>query len=165
MSSVSWKPAEQPTMITSLLVEGAKDAIAWYVSELGGVVHDQMMDESGQRVLHSGVRFGDSALFVSDPSEAMNYPSNAASTRLYLYVPDVDAVFKRVTAKGAKVVNAPKDEFWGDRSARIVDPFGVHWALNTHIKDVSPDEMQKAAKDWASKNKEECQNSKAKDEH
>jgi len=164
MSTVSWKPADSPTLTTSLIVDGAKEAIAWYVSELGAVVQEQMLDDAGDKVLHSGLRLGESCLFVSDPSAAMNCLANADSTRLYLYVPDVDAAYKHITAAGAKSVTPPKDEFWGDRSARIIDPFGVHWTIGTHIKDMTPAEIHQAAKAWMGKQKTECEGYKAKDE-
>jgi len=62
---------------------------------------------------------------------------------IHLYVPDVDALVSQAAAAGAKVERPPTDQFYGDRSATLSDPFGHRWMLATHTEDVSPDEMQK----------------------
>jgi uncharacterized glyoxalase superfamily protein PhnB len=64
-------------------------------------------------------------------------------------VPDVDAVFASATAAGATAIAPPADMFWGDRYGKLEDPFGHHWSLATHLRDVSPEEMQQAMKNMA----------------
>jgi len=71
--------------------------------------------------------------------------------RLFLYVPDVDATFREATGAGAKAEQAPQDMFWGDRYARVTDPFGHGWDLATHKEDVSPDEMKRRMEEMSSK--------------
>jgi PhnB protein len=69
--------------------------------------------------------------------------------RILLYLENVDAVVERATAAGAKLVRPLKDEFYGDRTASVLDPFGYEWHVHTHIRDVSPEEMMKAAQQMA----------------
>jgi len=69
------------------------------------------------------------------------------SANLCIYVPDVDATIKKAEKNNALVIKAAKDEFYGDRSGRIEDPFGYRWIIATHIKDVSEAEMKKAIKE------------------
>jgi uncharacterized glyoxalase superfamily protein PhnB len=64
------------------------------------------------------------------------------------YVRDVDAVFARAVAAGARVVFPPADQFWGDRMGAIVDPFGHRWSIATHKLDLTPRQMKKAMDDW-----------------
>lgn len=61
-----------------------------------------------------------------------------------IYVKDVDSVFQQAVSLGAKAVRSPQDMFYGDRTSWVIDPFGHSWYIHTHIKDVSPEEMQKA---------------------
>ena len=72
---------------------------------------------------------------------------------LMFYTDDVDALFKKATDHGAKALQPPTDMFWGDRYGKFLDPFGHQWSIATHIKDVSPQEMEKGAAEWAKKNK------------
>jgi PhnB protein len=71
---------------------------------------------------------------------------------LCIYVPDVDATIKKAIDNKAKLLMEAKDQFYGDRSGRIEDPFGYIWIISTHIKDVSEEEMQKAMKEMAEQN-------------
>jgi PhnB protein len=67
---------------------------------------------------------------------------------VFLYVPDVDSLFKRAVDAGAKVNMPVTDMFWGDRFGKIVDPFGHHWGIATHKEDVTPEEMTKRQAEW-----------------
>jgi uncharacterized glyoxalase superfamily protein PhnB len=157
MSTVQWKPADRPALITSLIVDGAKAALDWYQSAMGATLHDRSLDDSGDKVLHSTLTFGEdhsaSMIFVNDPFPGGGYAANSGTATFYLYVKDVDSMYERVTAAGAKGVCPPKDEFWGDRSSHVIDPFGVRWAINTHVKDLTGDEVKAAAKEWMDKHK------------
>ena len=64
---------------------------------------------------------------------------------IHLYVEDVDSFVSRAAAAGAKITMPVQDMFWGDRYAKLEDPFGHHWSVSTHTRDVSPEEMQQAA--------------------
>lgn len=65
---------------------------------------------------------------------------------MYLFVEDVDTIFNRAVSAGSRVLDPIKDQFWGDRHGRLEDPFGHIWPISTHKKELSPDEIQKAAK-------------------
>jgi PhnB protein len=98
-------------------------------------------------LMHAEIKIGDSILMLSDeqPNMGCRAPSSVGSCTSYvfLYVPDVDAVFKKAVEAGAKVIMPPTDMFWGDRFGQVEDPFGHVWGLATHKEDVSPEEMTK----------------------
>jgi len=90
--------------------------------------------------MHAEVKIGDSIVMLND---AMQQPPT--TTSLFLYVPDVDALYKRAVKAGATSVSEPADMFWGDRMAQVKDHFGNTWGIGTHKEDVSPKEMHKRA--------------------
>jgi uncharacterized glyoxalase superfamily protein PhnB len=131
-------------IIPQLNVDGAAEAIAFYARAFGAEEHGRAMDPSGKKVWHAALRFDDSTVFVNDTMPEMGAVSNPS--RLWFYVPDVDAAFKRATAAGAEVKMPPADMFWGDRICQVADRWGNQWNLATHVKDMTPEEM-KAAQD------------------
>jgi uncharacterized glyoxalase superfamily protein PhnB len=90
---------------------------------------------------HAEVRIGDSMLMIGEPGD----PAQAMPAMLYVYVADVDATYQRALAAGAVSLQAPSDQFYGDRNAGVKDPFGNRWWVATHKEDVSPDEMKRRA--------------------
>ena len=84
---------------------------------------------------------GDSIVMISDA----NPQWKARSSMIYLYVEDVDAVYKRALQAGATSIKEPENQFYGDRAGQFVDPFGHKWFVATHVEDVPPDEMEKRA--------------------
>ena len=92
-------------------------------------------------IMHAEVRIGDSIVMMGEPM------GNAQPMfgSLYLYVPDVDAVYKRALQAGATATSEPADEFYGDRSAGIKDPVGNQWWIATHKEDVPPEEIARRA--------------------
>ena len=101
----------------------------------------------GNRIAHAEMQIGDSVLMLADenPQEGAKSPEAYGGTAasVFLYLPDVDAVFERATAAGAKVQMPPTDMFWGDRYGKLTDPFGHEWGIATHVEDVTPEETQK----------------------
>ncbi len=97
------------------------------------------------RVGHAELRFGDSMVMVADEFPDMGAVSpktlGGTATGLCLYVADADAVFAQAVAAGAVVERPMADQFYGDRSGTVRDPFGHKWTLSTHIEDVSPEEL------------------------
>lgn len=128
-----------------LTVDGAAEAIAWYASVLGGTERMQMPGPDG-KVAHAEVAFGESMVMLADASE-MSGPGpkqlGGTPVSVMLYVEDVDAVYQAAVDAGAESLSKPEDQFYGDRSAGIVDPWGHRWHLASHVEDVSEEEMGK----------------------
>ena len=146
--SVKPIPDGYPTLTPYLMVRGAAQAIAFYQQAFGA--HERLrMPEPDGTVGHAELTIGDSLIMLADEMPEMGNPSpqalNGTPVGFALYVEDVDAAFARALAAGATALQPPEDKFYGDRTGTVVDPFGHHWYLMTHIEDVSPDEMQKRA--------------------
>ena len=127
-----------------LVVDGAPAAIDWYESALGAV--EIMRMPMGDRIGHAEIRIGDSVVMLSDEWPDMNLLGPKArggvTASLMIYVPDVDAAFAQAIQAGATQERAVADQFYGDRSGTLVDPFGHRWMISTHIEDVTPEAMQ-----------------------
>ena len=99
------------------------------------------------RVGHCELTVGGSLLMLADPCPEMKafaqVPGATSPVSLYIYVTDVDAVVARAVAAGATVTHPVETRFYGDRSGGIIDPFGHHWHVGTHVEDVSPEEIQR----------------------
>ena len=129
-----------------LRTRDANAAIEFYQRAFGAV-EDFRLSEPGGRVGHAELKFGETTVMVSDayPEYGIHGPSESVPTgsSIHLHVEDVDAMAKQAVAAGAKLVSEPQDQFYGERTARIVDPFGHEWLLGSHIEDVSREEMQR----------------------
>jgi PhnB protein len=136
-------PSGYHTITAQLSVDKAADAIEFYKKAFGAEEVDRAPDPSGKKIWHAALRIGNSMLFVNDVFPDMGGEHSRAS--LWLYVSDVDAFFKRAVDAGAKPKQPPADMFWGDRMAHVKDPFGQEWAIATHVKDMTPEEMKQAA--------------------
>jgi PhnB protein len=105
------------------------------------------MDGPDGTVMHAELGFGDSMLMLADggPEALSRSPQElgGVTSSFSLYVEDADAMFQRALDAGATVARPMKDEFYGDRTGTVQDPFGHYWSLMTHIEDVSPEEMQR----------------------
>jgi PhnB protein len=128
-----------------LYFKNAADAIAFYAKAFGATERMRMPDKKG-RIMHAEINLGDSCIMMADENADMGTYSpehyGGAPMSLVLYVEDCDAVYKKALAAGAKSLREPADQFYGDRTAGVADPFGFHWYIGTHIKDVSMEEMQ-----------------------
>lgn len=130
------------SLTPQLSVDGADKAIAFFQRAFGAELQHRAPDPSGKKVWHAQLRIGNSALFVNDVFPEMGGRAQPAS--LWLYVDGVDAAFKRAVDAGATVKMPLMDMFWGDRTGTVQDPFGNQWNLAQHMKDMTPQEMQKA---------------------
>lgn len=149
-----WKNGAPSSLIPTLSVEGATAALAWYQKVFDGTSSDVMMDASGDKLMHACLNLpGDGKFFLADPMPTAGF--SASVMNLYLYVPDVDAAYKRAVEGGAKSGAEPTDQFWGDRSASVIDPFGIRWSLATFKKKVSEEEVNAAGAAWAAKHAKE----------
>ena len=129
-----------------LVCKGAAKAIEFYAKAFGAEEVVRMPGPHGS-IAHAEVRIGNSMLMLSDENKERGQLSpesiGGSACSIMFYTDDVDQVFKRAVAAGAKAEMPPADMFWGDRMGNIVDPFGHKWALATHTEDVSPEEMEK----------------------
>jgi PhnB protein len=107
-----------------------------------------MADPQG-RVGHAEIRIGDSVIMLADEHPAMGYRGPRAlggsSVSILLYLDDVDTVFERAVRAGAKALRPVADQFYGDRSGTLEDPFGHVWTIATHVEDVPPEELKRRA--------------------
>jgi PhnB protein len=108
----------------------------------GATIHEAIAGEDG-RIRHAEVQLGDSKVMIGQARE--DYPPRPGS--LYLYVEDTDANYQRAIAAGAKSLMEPADQFYGDRHGGIEDPLGNYWWIATHVEDVTPEEMERRAKE------------------
>ena len=130
------------TLTPQLNIDGAAEAIEFYKRAFGAEELMRAPDPTGKKVWHANLRIGDSCFFVNDTQPEMG--ATASSSSLWVYAPNVDAAFERATKAGAKTAMPPQDMFWGDRMGAVVDKWGITWNLATHVKDLTPAEMQKA---------------------
>ena len=130
-----------------LICAGAANAIEFYKKAFGAVEEARLPGPNGA-IMHAVIRiFGDAVMLVDEMPEwgALSPKSLKGSpVTLHLYVEDVDAAVKRAVGAGAKVTMPVADMFWGDRYGKIEDPFGHHWSLATHQREVSLEEATKA---------------------
>lgn len=137
-------------VIPYLTVSDGLKAIEFYKSAFGAREIESMRfaDPEG-RLAHGEVVVGDSLLMLAGESEEWNKrgPGKLGGTpvKIHLYVPDVDAVAASAIAAGAKVIRPVQDQFYGDRSGQIEDPFGHVWYISTHVEDVTPEEIERRA--------------------
>jgi len=123
-----------------ITVPGLAKTIEFLKQAFGAEVKE-IMERPGGVIGHAEVKIGDSPIMMGEPDP--NGPYAPRPCNLYLYVPDVDAVYARAIAAGGKSLREPTDEFYGDRGAGVEDPSGNYWWIGTHIEDVSPEEIKK----------------------
>ncbi|HYL72253.1 MAG TPA: VOC family protein [Candidatus Dormibacteraeota bacterium] len=131
-----------------LIIKGAADAIEFYKKAFGAAELLRMADPQG-RVGHAEIKIGDSVIMLADEHPSMGYRGprslGGSSVSILLYLPDVDDVFARAVKAGAKAQRAVANQFYGDRSGTLEDPFGHVWTVATHVEDVAPEEMKRRA--------------------
>jgi PhnB protein len=132
-----------------LYIRGASDAIEFYKRAFGAQELFRFPAPNG-RVGHAELKMGNAIVMLADEHPEMKVAGPATlggtSVGIMLYVDKVDDVFARAVADGAKVEKAIENQFYGDRSGTIVDPFGHRWTIATHVEDVTPQEMEERMK-------------------
>lgn len=130
-----------------LMIDGAAAAIEFYKKAFGATGRLCMKQPDG-RVGHAEIEIGDSCIMMADENEQLqafgpaHYGGSCVS--LLIYTENCDPMYRRAIAAGAKSEREPADQFYGDRMAGVLDPFGYKWFIATHIKDVSKEELEKA---------------------
>lgn len=146
MASVKPIPEGYHSVTPYLIVKGGAQAIEFYKTAFGATELIRMARPDG-KIGHAEIRIGDSVIMLADENPAMGSLSPQAvggtPVLIHLYVEDADAVFNRGVAAGGTVERPLKDQFYGDRTGGIVDPFGHRWYVATHKEDVAPEELKK----------------------
>jgi uncharacterized glyoxalase superfamily protein PhnB len=147
MAKVKPIPDGMHTVTPHLVCAGAAEAIEFYKKAFGAVDMARLPAPGG-KLAHAMIRIGDSVVMLVDefPERGALGPQSlkGSPVTLHLYVDNVDATVERAVKAGAKVTLPVADMFWGDRYGQVVDPFGHHWSVGTHIRDVSMEEAQLA---------------------
>lgn len=148
MNEIEKIPKDYHSITPVLIVKNGDEAIEFYKNGFGVEERCRMKAPDG-RVAHAELRLGDSVFMLSDEYPEMKCHSpktiGGSPVSMYVYVDDVDSIFNKAISAGAKVLDPVKDQFWGDRHGRLEDPFGHLWSIATHKKDLSEEEMKKAA--------------------
>ena len=131
-----------------LVVRNAARAIEFYKKAFGAEERFRMHGPDGKTIMHADLKIGDSVFMLTEESRDMKSLSpesiGGSPVSLYVYVEDVDAVFNQAISEGATALYPVRDQFYGDRSGYLKDPFGHLWTIATHKKDLSPDQLRKA---------------------
>ena len=134
------------TVSPYLCVGDAARAIEFY-KEAFGATERMRMEAPGGKIGHAEILIGDSIIMLADEMPEINFRSpqtlGGPSSHFMIYVEDVDARVEQAVAAGAKLVKPVKDEFYGDRSGSVEDPFGHLWYISTHMEDVTREEMER----------------------
>lgn len=142
----AFKPEGAHSLTAYLVIRDAAAAIEFYTAVFGAELVSRM-DMPGGKVGHAELRFDDTMLMLSEefPEQDWKGPESIGGSpvTLFFYVKDVDAVFDAAVKRGAIPVRPVEDQFYGDRSGILKDPFGHLWSIGTHIEDVSEEEMDR----------------------
>jgi PhnB protein len=144
MSNVKAIPDGYHTITPYLFVRGATSAIDFYRTVFGATEILRMPGPDG-RIMHAELKIGDSIVMLADenPTNGIMSPQTIGgySIGMHIYVENVDAVIQKAIENGAKMLRPIKNQFYGDRSGSLLDPFGHMWSVATHVEDVSPEEL------------------------
>jgi PhnB protein len=151
MNKVKPIPDGYDSLIPVLTVRGGAAAIDWYKKLFGATEKFRMpVPNDPEKIAHGEIVIYGRVLMLNEenPQWGTQSPQSIQGSppvSVMIYVPDVDALFAKAQSLGAKPLMPPMDMFWGDRFGKFIDPFGHHWAIATHIKDMTPEEMAKGA--------------------
>lgn len=153
MSKVQAIPTGMEHLIPHLVCSPCTEAIEFYKKAFGAEEVSRAPAPDGRRIMHAQIRIGKDFVFLVDDFPEFCGGKSGTATALkgtpvtvHRYVENCDAAVERAQKAGATVQMPPADMFWGDRYAVLVDPFGHKWSIATHVKDMTPAEMQQAMK-------------------
>ena len=145
MADVKPIPEGYHSLTPYLIVDGAADALEYYKKAFGAIELFRMAH--GDKIGHAEMKIGDSPFMLGDSQPEMGYKGPKAyggsPVGLMIYVDDCDAIFKQAIDAGGTEVKPLQDQFYGDRSGTLTDPFGHVWTVSTHKEDVSSEEIEK----------------------
>ena len=144
-------PEGYHTLIPYIAVDDATAAIEFYQRAFGAKERLRMAGPAGM-IAHAELEIGDSIVMLSDPfPQSSSRPPKelgGTSAGIFVYVDNVDELYKQAIDAGATSTMEPENMFWGDRFGSVMDPFGHSWQIATHVEDVAPDEMEKRSAEW-----------------
>ena len=144
-------PAGFTAVTPYLHIEGVAEAIDFYKRIFGAKEVARMMMPDGKTVMHAEISIGGGRIMMSEANPQMGAPGpktlGGSPGAIHLYFKNVDEVWQRAVAAGCTAKMPLADMFWGDRWGSLTDPFGHHWSLAKHIKDLTPKQMAAAAKE------------------
>ncbi|MEW2708860.1 VOC family protein [Streptomyces koyangensis] len=134
--------AYRHAVVPHLLVDDADAALAFYERAFGAEPRFRLDGDQGE-VIHAELTVAGAVLMLGDARDDLRSPAGLGGTPviLHVYVPDVDALTARATAAGAELLEGPADQFHGDRTAMLRDPFGHLWIFLTHLEDLTPEQI------------------------
>jgi PhnB protein len=145
-------PAGYHSVTPYLIIKGAADALGFYKRAFSATER-MRLDGPGGSIAHAEIQIGDSIVMLADEFPEMGALSphsiGGSPVGLCLYVADVDTVFQRAIAAGATEERPVRDQFYGDRSGTLRDPFGHKWTIATHKEDLTPEQINERAQAWA----------------
>ncbi len=148
MAKVNPIPEGYHSVTPYLSIKGAAAAIDYYKEVFGATELFRMAGPEG-KIGHAEIKIGNSPIMLADEYPEMEFvsPQTLGGTPigLMIYVDDVDTMFKQAINKGGKEIKPLQNQFYGDRSGTLKDPFGHVWTIATHVEDVAPEEMERRA--------------------
>jgi len=147
-------PTGHENLIPHLVCDPCSEAIEFYKKAFGAEEIHRMPAPDGRKIMHAAIRIGKSFVFLVDDFPEFCGGKSQTPTALsgtpvtiHRYVEDCDAAIKRAQEAGATVLMPAMDMFWGDRYGVVTDPYGHKWSIATHIKDLTPEQMQAGMKE------------------
>jgi uncharacterized glyoxalase superfamily protein PhnB len=155
MSNVKAVPTGFHTLTPHLTVRNAKEALEFYKRAFAAEVGNIAYMPNG-KVMHAGLKIGDSHLMLNDemPEFGVLSPLSTGGNSpvtIHIYTENVDEAFNRAVSAGAQVKMPLMDQFWGDRYGVVTDPYGHKWSIAAHVRDLSPEEMERGMKEAMAK--------------
>ena len=134
-------PETYHTLTPYLIARDAAKTIEFLKKAFGAELSFEPMTMPDGKIMHADLKIGDSHVMISEATEQ----HKPMPCMVHVYVPEVDAVYKRAVAAGGTSTMEPTDQFYGDRGASVTDPSGNHWYIATHKEDVAMPELKKRA--------------------
>ena len=150
MSDLSHIPEGYHSVTPSLTAKNTDASLKFYAAAFGAVEHFRLPDERTGGIAHAEFHIGNSTLMISDEYDFFGCfaPEYAKGGSFMIYVPNCDDSFAQAIAAGATAITPPTDQFWGDRTAMVADPFGYRWSVAEKVSSPTPEEMAEGMKSF-----------------
>jgi uncharacterized glyoxalase superfamily protein PhnB len=149
MANVDPIPPGHTTVTPCITLSDASAAIEFYKKAFGATERGRFAGPDG-KIMHAEIQIGNAAVMLNDEVMGQKGPKayGGSPASFYLYFEDADAAQKKAVAAGAKETMPVTDMFWGDRMGNVEDPFGFHWTIATRVREMTPEEIKEAGKDF-----------------